>query len=281
MSYVVLEQITVAGQYDIPAEVYHADPVAGGSLSSSGARVLLDCPARFQYDREQHQPSTKAFELGHAAHKLVLGVGPQLVRIDADEWRTKAIKEDVAAVRDAGGVPLKPADWDRVHAMAAALRTNRWAAAALRPDIGLPEQTLVWRDAETDVWCRAMVDWLRVDAIVDYKTTISVATDAIARTVAAYGYHQQDAWYLDGAAALGHDPAMPFLFVFQEKDPPYFTRVVELDQDDLLRGRARNRRALALYRDCTVTGTWPAYPDEITTITMPRWATYAEEAPLE
>jgi len=276
----VLEQTTVAGVYDIPAEAYHADPVPGGSLSSSGARVLLDCPARFRYRQQNPEPFTKTFDVGHAAHKVVLGAGPELVRIDADEWRTKAVKEEVAAVRARGAVPLKPADWARVHAMADALRTNRWAASALSPDSGLPERTLVWRDDETDVWCRAMVDWLRHTAIVDYKSTISVATDAIARTVATYGYHQQDAWYLDGAAALDLDVEM-FLFVFQEKDPPYFTRVVELDQDDLLRGRARNRRALALYRDCTVAGVWPAYPDEITTITLPRWATYAEEAPLE
>lgn len=38
--------ITEPGVYDLPAEVYHADPVEGGSLSSTGARKLLppSCP---------------------------------------------------------------------------------------------------------------------------------------------------------------------------------------------------------------------------------------------
>jgi len=37
--------ITEPGVYALPADVYHADPVAGGSLSSSGAKKLLACPA--------------------------------------------------------------------------------------------------------------------------------------------------------------------------------------------------------------------------------------------
>lgn len=277
----VLEPLTVAGVYDIPAEVYHDDPVAGGSLSSGGARKLLDCPARFRHEREHGRAPSRAFDIGHAAHLLVLGAGAELVVVPYADWRTKAAKEMRGEARAAGKVPLLEVEHETVQEMAAALRTNRLAAAALRPNWGLPERTLIWRDSETDVWCRAMVDWLRPDALVDYKTTDSVATDHITRAVARYGYNQQAAWYLDGAAALGLGADLPFLFVFQEKTPPYFARVVELDQDALLAGRERNRRALALYRDCTVTGVWPAYPDEITTITLPRWATYAEEAPLD
>jgi hypothetical protein len=40
--------ITQPGVYDLPADVYHADPVPpelGGSLSSSGAKLLLPRPA--------------------------------------------------------------------------------------------------------------------------------------------------------------------------------------------------------------------------------------------
>ncbi len=45
MSSAVAERITVAGVYDIPADVYHADPVEGGSLSSTGARTLASSAA--------------------------------------------------------------------------------------------------------------------------------------------------------------------------------------------------------------------------------------------
>jgi hypothetical protein len=42
------------------------------------------------------------FDFGHAAHKLVLGAGPEIVVVDAERWDTKAIKEEVAAIHAAG-----------------------------------------------------------------------------------------------------------------------------------------------------------------------------------
>ena len=42
--------ITEPGVYDVPFDEYLRDPVPGGSLSTSGARLLLDtCPAIFDY----------------------------------------------------------------------------------------------------------------------------------------------------------------------------------------------------------------------------------------
>jgi hypothetical protein len=49
----VAEKITKPGIYPgVPDEVYHADPVEGGSLSSTGARKILDCPAKFKWERD-------------------------------------------------------------------------------------------------------------------------------------------------------------------------------------------------------------------------------------
>src|SRR5690606_21262484 len=141
---------------------------------------------------------------GTAAHKLVLGTGPELVRIDADEWRTKEIKAEVADVRARGGVPLKPAEWDQAHAMADAIRAHPIASVLFQPGQGKPEQTLIWQDEETGVWCRARLDWLPEPGrgrliIPDYKTCRSAAPGALAKAIAEHGYHQQDDWYRTGA----------------------------------------------------------------------------------
>jgi hypothetical protein len=268
----------VPGVYDISADSYHRDPVPGGSLSSTGAQKILACPARFDYDRRHPRGATKAFDLGHAAHKLVLGAGPTLVRIDAAEWRTNAVKEEVAAVRAAGSVPLKPDDYAAVHAMADAIRRHPLASVLFDPSGGVPEQVLIWRDDETGVMRRAMLDWRRGRAIVDYKTTESASRAAFARSVANYGYHQQDPYYRDGVVALGIEPDPAFVFVVQEKDPPYLVAVRDLDDTAVAIGRERNRRALEMYRDCTESGIWPGYPeDTIETVALPRWATYQHE----
>lgn len=268
----------IPGVYEISEEIYHADPVPGRSLSSSGARKLLDCPAKFRHQQLHPTPSTKAMELGTAAHQLVLGVGPELVRIDATEWRTNAAKEEVAAVRASGGIPLKPADYKQVHAMATELRRHPVAGRLFAPGTGAAEQTLIWPDRATGVWRRARLDWLRQSGagrvvVGDYKTTASASERAIQKSVAEYGYHCQGAWYVDGVAELGlAPPDTPMVFVFQEKDPPYLIRVVQLDDMAMHIGRQQNRKALDLYRQCVETDTWPGYDPEILPIGLPAWA---------
>jgi hypothetical protein len=271
--------IAEPGVYDIPAEDYHADPIPGGSLSSSGARKLLppSCPALFKYEQDNPQPHRKTFDFGHAAHGEVLGTGPELVVVDAKDWKTKAAQEKRDEAHARGAVPLLPADYERVQAMAAALRRHPMAHRLLNPGRGRAEQTLIWRDEPTGVWRRALVDWLPElgtgrPLFVDYKTTQSAEPKAIGKTVHNYGYGHQGAWYLDGAIALGYPAETAFVFIFQEKTPPYLITIAQVDETALNIARARNRQAIEIYRDCRETGVWPGYADDVVHITLPAWA---------
>lgn len=278
----IAEPISKPGVYDIPNDVYHADPVKGGSLSVSGARRLLppSCPAKFKYEREHGRKPKREFELGHAAHKLVLGVGEEIVVIDAANYKTKAAQEAQAAARAEGKVPLLQAEHEVVKAMAAALRRDELAAALLEPGTGLPEQSLFWRDTDTGVIRRARLDWLRTNApgrlwVVDYKTCNDASHDALERAANDYGYFQQSGWYLDGVNALDLGEAPRFAFVFQEKTPPYLVHVVEPTALALEAGRFYNRKAIRLYAECARTDTWPGYSADaadLTQISLPPWA---------
>lgn len=269
--------ITEPGIYDLTNEEYHADR---GSLSSSGARMLLppSCPALFRHAQDTPQEPKKTFELGTAAHKLVLGEGPDLVKVDADKWTTNAVKAEVAAIRDEGGIPLKPAEYEQVHSMADALRRHPIAAALFDPARGKPEQSLFWRDRPTGVMRRARFDWLP-DArsgrliIPDYKTCRSAEPAALARAVQEFGYHQQDDWYRAAARALElADETAAFVFVCQEKTAPYVVTVVEMDAEARRIGAARNRRALEVFAECTESGAWPGYSDGVAYLSLPTWA---------
>lgn len=263
--------ITEPGVYELTATQYHSDPVAGRSLSSSGARLLTppNPPARFAYEREHGRPDTAAFDDGHAAHRLVLGVGEEIVVIPFDDWRTNKAKEAVKEARAAGATPMKPKAFAVVQRMAEAVREHPVAGPLFaRP--GVAEQVLVWQDKETGVWCRAMVDWtpdVAADArilVVDYKTTTDAEPGAFGRSMAAYGYHQQGPFYCDGFTALGLDHGQEPLFVLvaQEKTPPYLVSVVYPDAEAVAYGRALNQQAREIYRDCTDSGHWPGYSTE-------------------
>jgi hypothetical protein len=118
----------------------------------------------------------------------------------------------------------------------------------------------------------------RRDVILDYKTARSADPATFGRTVAEYGFHQQQAWYLDAARANGlvGDDAV-FLFVVQEKTPPFLVSVIELDAVAARIGRERNARARAVYAECTQTGSWPGYAADVAVASLPRWAEIQHE----
>lgn len=259
----------------ISLEEYHRDVVPGGSLSSSGARALLapGCPAQFRYDQDHGQPLKKVWDIGTAAHKLVLGDGPELVLVDRPRWDTNEVKAQLAEIRANGGVPLKRHELDQVNAMADALRAHPEAGPLLDPNHGSAEQSLYWHERELDLHRRARIDWLRHDGIVvDYKTCRSADLDAISKTVHEHGYHAQADWYLSGLRALGYaTERTPFLFVFQQKTAPYVVTVVRLDDLALRIGRDLNQAAMQLYANCRDSGYWPGHSDTTEIVSLPAW----------
>jgi len=270
------QQATVPGVYDIPADLYHADPVPGGSISSSGAKALLACPARYHYDRTHPRAPKREFDLGHAAHRRALGVGQDVVIVESDSWRTTAAQNARDDAYAAGKTPVLPADWDAVTAMHAALLAHDAAEFFTG---GVAEQALVWRDDAVGVWFRAMLDYRRGPVIVDYKTTTSADPHDLAGAVARYGYDIQTWWYRDGVRAVGLADDPEFVFVAQEKEPPYLVTVFQLDADYLAIGEAKARRAREMFRDCTASRVWPSYPgtEAIVTLAPPRWVRHQYE----
>lgn len=299
-------RIALPGAYpDVDMADYVTDPVAGGSLSASGVKLLLDrSPAHFRQWADNPTASARHFDVGTAAHTLVLGTGPELVpveRQDVDpddprrhQWNTTAVKDEVKALRAAGCVPLHRADYDTVRAMAAVLAAHPTAAALLGQP-GAAEVTLVWRDPETGVMRRCRPDFLpeqqpgRRLIIPDYKTCDSAHPDDCARAMWSHRYHRQGAGVLDAVDALGlagdhtADGAAPpaFVLIFQEKTPPYVVTVAEPGPWEMRVARMQTARALRLYADCAASGVWPGYADEVVTLDAPRWAQYEHADAVE
>ncbi|MDI9914393.1 PD-(D/E)XK nuclease-like domain-containing protein [Rhodococcus sp. IEGM 1379] len=263
----------------ITDEVYHGDRI---SLSSSGARKLLapSCPAKFRHEQDNPPAPKKVFDFGHAAHSLVLGYGSELREIpdkllaSNGAVSTAAAKEFVANARTEGAVALKPAEHQKVHEMADAIRSHETAAELLSN--GKPEQSLYWRDQATGIMRRARPDWLpnvtgsRL-VITDYKTAVSADENDFVRAAGDYGYHCQAPWYCDGIIELGIHPDPEFVFVVQEKEPPYLVNVVQLAPEAIELGRQLNRIAIETYVTCRQTGIWPGYGEDIKLVDLPPW----------
>jgi hypothetical protein len=130
------------------------------------------------------------------------------------------------------------------------------------------------------VGCRALIDWLRHSIpgqrflLVDYKSGQSAAPDKLGRMIADFGYHVQLGFYLAGCRALGlaGDDAEALLVV-QETRAPYLVTVAQPDPTAMRMGAIRCRQALDLYAECTASGRWPGYADDVVLAELPPWET--------
>ncbi len=110
---------------------------------------------------------------------------------------------------------------------------------------GMPEVSIFWTDEETGIPCKARLDYLKPQAVVDLKTFTNQfgmpIRKAIARQMANYRYHIQARWYLDAASLVNADgtfgwAAHPrtFLFVFQQQGPAPVARGLVLDPGTIM-----------------------------------------------
>jgi hypothetical protein len=279
-----MPETTVAlepGVYELTDEEYFGPALASTTLSSTGARELLKPggPARFRHRADTNTVDTKRqFDLGHAVHTWTLGNGPDVVLFpgtgaNPEAWQKNDDKAEVASLRAAGKVPLRPSDYAAAEAMVTAVHDHPIAGKLLA--VGLPERTLIWRDPATGVPCRAKADWLRPDGIVDLKTCESAAPDALSKSAHNYGYAIQAPFYLRGFRLLADRTVMAnpyFVHIAVEKAPPYLVHVNQLTERAMAWGDRQVSQALEIFRDCQASGHWPGYPlDEITDIDLPAW----------
>lgn len=259
---------------DIPDEVYHSDK---GSLSSSGARTLLfQSPAEFFYEREHGRPPKVEYDEGHAAHLYVLGKGAEVVVVEADSWKTVAARTARDEAYAAGKVPLLPGQDAMAREMAKVALDHPIAGALLAE--GEAELSGWWTDAETGARLRLRMDFITElggrPVVVDYKTSAKSGARAFSKSAADFGYYMQHPFYTEGLRALGiaDDPA--FIFITQRKTPPYRITVAQLDADSADIGHDLNRAAIRLYAECTESGHWPDYSDQIHTVSIPSYTRY-------
>lgn len=252
----------------LPNAEYHAHPALG---STSLKTLATRTPAHYQH--EQANPRhTDAFDLGTAAHSLILeGDTTNLDIIEANNWLTKDAKTAKAASHAAGRIPLLTKDYQQIQAMHDAVMAHPTARTLLTGH--RPEASVFWEEDGLELKCRP--DAWQAHTIADLKTTRTADPNEFGRTAADFGYHQSAAHYIDGVKAATGE-TLPFLFILVEKTAPYLVSVVELDEDALDLGRQLNDRAKRIYRECTETGRWPGYPTP-EPVSLPMWAIYKAE----
>lgn len=265
----------------IPEDTYHADTFTDAPcLSKSIAQILLTrsplhaWAAHPKLNPNFVKPAEKKFDIGTSVHALFLEGDANVAVIEADNWTTKAAKEQRDEARANGMTPLLAKDWERVQEMADAIgpQLDRFNETPTLFTDGKPEQTLVWE--EDGVLCKARLDWIRdnLTAVDDLKTTsASAAPEKWSKTMLGMGAELQVAFYLRGLRHLTDTPPA-WRFVVVETEPPYALSVFSVAPDLLEIADRKVQFAIDTWRECLKTGVWPGYPSRVCWIHESAWA---------
>jgi exodeoxyribonuclease VIII len=249
-------------------------------VSRSELWRIRESPEKFKYYREHPEPPTPALLFGQVAHKLILepetfdndfAVAPDCNR------RTKEGKALYGAFCDSLGdrEAIPPADYQKAVEMAQACRASPFVGKLLD---GEHEKPIYWTDDLTGALCKIRIDCLSKVGdklvIVDYKTTADASNDGFMRHALNLGYDFQAGMYCEGIEkTTGQKPL--FVFIAQEKTPPYSVNIFQADELFIRRGYDIFRELIGIYHDCRQSGTWWGYLGKYTAINnmcLPAWA---------
>jgi hypothetical protein len=271
----------VGCHFGVPENVYHADCAPSPSLSRSIIKLLVDktpAHARMAHPRlnpDYKEEQAEKFDIGSAAHALLLQGLDMSVVVDAEDWRTNKAKQARDEARNDGLYPLLKSQYADVKAMVEAAEN----ALYLNEDYpgikildGHSEVTYIWQEGET--WLRCRTDFRytkRYNIIIDYKTTgASADPNEYSRLIINNGLDIQDAFYRRGVRAIdGTEPQ--FVFLVQETSAPYLCSFIALPPQFKAMGEEKVNRGIDLWRHCVKTGEWPGYPKRVCYVEPKPW----------
>jgi hypothetical protein len=265
--------ITQTGAYALTMDQYHSQICDGPSISSSGLRTIwAQSPAHFYeaspLNPNRAEPEEKQhFSIGRAAHFLLLegreGFDQQFAVRPAQwaDWRTADARKWRADALKAGLTVITEDDLANVAGMARSLGRHPLVQAGILD--GEVERSLVFRHEETGVWLKSRPDCIPSSCRdgSDLKTTVSVSTQSLQRTIEDYDYPMQGALVSMAFEAVLGTVLEAFTLVFVEKTAPWCVRIVTLTPEDMVRGRMQVDAATRIFAACCETGEWPGPGD--------------------
>lgn len=258
---------------DLPNEEYHA---ARGVSKSDLSEILDWTPAHWRAWKEAPWKETEAMKIGTALHAAVLEP-ERFARVYAVEpevnKRTNAGKEALREAAAGGRILLEPDQMRDVLGMRESVLSLH--AVQVLMSSGRPEVSMFAHLPDFHpLRGKARPDWLNPDmsAMMDLKTTTDARPKEFGKTVFEHHYEMQPPHYGRVYNLLTGDVLRLFVFIAVEKKPPYAVAPYILSNPAIEYGRHECRNALELFRKCVVEDSWPAYPTDVGTIGLPKWA---------
>jgi len=250
-------------------------------MNHSTLRRVKQSPAHFKYHRDHRTDNqTTSKRRGTAAHELLLEpdkfekrvmlgpINPKTGACYGDG--TKAWDEFAAA--NPGRIILTEEEIDSLRSMVEAANKHEDLGPLLAAP-GESEVCIVWDCPITGLRCKARIDRrLRTSAggvSIDLKTCESADDVSLSKSLVAYGYGTQDAFYSRGRKALGLDDVSVFAAI--ESERPHGIRVYRVGGESRRLFDQMVIEWLSRVAHCQKTGEWPGYDTGVIDVEPPTW----------
>lgn len=242
-------------------------------ISRSELFKIARSPLHFKYAME-HPEDSPSLAFGRALHKYVLekeDFNNDFIILPEINRRTKDGKEEYERYQikafNSGKELVSSDDMTVIIEMYEAVMGNALAKSLLT---GEHEKDFFWTDAATGEKCKCRPDCLTTyngeKYIVDYKSTDSCEDGQFERSCRKYGYKFQAGMYTEGLFQNTFEQ-YGFVFVAQEKKPPYAVRVYFCTPEFVAQGYDKFRELIGIYHSCKETGNWYGYEGAMNTPT--------------
>lgn len=200
------EPVSPGIYFGLDEDIYHADP----ALGSTDMKTLAVSPPDYWFD-SAHNPmreeddDTPARLFGRAVHKFVLegrGAFENSYAPTDFSGATRDGKAERAAIAEAGKLPIKRDDWNRIMLAGTIVRGNPSISSAFAG--GSPEVSIFWeRDG---IRRKARIDYLKARAIVDLKSNANTMQrgfiESCRRAIGEWRYDIQAVHYGEARALI-------------------------------------------------------------------------------
>lgn len=261
---------------NMPNNAYHSHP----SISKSGLDLINRSIAHYEY-RTPFEP-TRHMEIGTAIHAAMFEheryKKEYILLPNVKDRRASEYKQAVKAAGTSELV-LVGHESDKVNGMYQSVSLNGDAMALLSS--GYPELSVFAVCSDTGLRLRCRFDFLNSGGVaVDLKKTQDVRYEKFQRSVGAYRYHVQDAFYTYVAAMAGIK-VDEFKFLCVEELTPHANKLYTLDDEAKAVGRREFMKDLQAYAGFRKSGGIPeGIVQQPELMSLPMWA-LDEEADAE
>jgi len=270
-----------SGIYQIDIEAYHKSPELRFAYSSSDLDAVRLSPSNLIQKRARSL-DTDALRTGRADHlRLEYFDNPDeyLKRIIPEpkiNKQSNAGKEawakwlqDKALLDKEGKIILSQDEFDDVELRLSNLMAHPDAFQLLKAK-GIAEETFIWQDKDSGVWCKCRPDKrilqgpskIFENLIIDWKTVrafdsiVDLGWESLKRN-----YHTKAAFISDGVkSVLGKEPG-PFVNVFVEKGGLGRVVCAVIDEQDIENGRRQYKADLAAIAQAEKSNVWAGFVD--------------------